>query len=75
MLMSLLGLFSGRDEDDVARATKIDERRLKAYVQQLNAARTERAAFDRVVANLKADEDVSSAELRAIAHGYVGGGA
>ena len=74
MLTSLRELFTGRREDEVAKATKIDQKRIKAHVQRLNAAGTERAAFDRVVADLKADEDVSSAELRAIAHGYVGGG-
>lgn len=86
--LSQVGLFSGITDTGSSKTScflstqrgrldsrwQPDERRLKTYMDLLKAAGGERAAFDRVVCDLWADQSVSAVELRAIAQGYVGEG-
>ena len=73
-LAELLGLA---DDMAKARAKKDDllnERLVNEYLQKLVSAKTDRAAFDPVFASIKADKQLKSADVIAIAHAYNKGG-
>lgn len=68
-------IFGGdADGDAMAKSKPINERLVATYVDSLVRARTDRAAFERVFASLKADEDLRAPDVIAIAQKYMGGG-
>lgn len=65
--------------DDMARARSkkdavVDDGLVAEYVSQLGAAKTDRAAFDAIFSDLKADKRLKAADFVAIAHRYSKGG-
>ena len=70
------GSFFGSDanSDAMAKTKPINERLVATYVDNLVRARTDRAAFERVLASLKADETLKAGDIVAIAQRYNGGG-
>lgn len=62
------------DSDAMAKTKPINDRLVATYVDSLGRARTDRAAFERVLASIKADEALRAPEIIAIAQKYVGGG-
>lgn len=78
--MSMFGfgeLFGLKDDMARARSKKadaLDERLVADYVERLNASKTDRAAFDVVFNEIKADKQLKAAEIVAIAYRYNKGG-
>ena len=62
------------DSDEMAKPVQIDKSVVDGYVAQLAAAGLDRATFDNVLCLIKIDKRVKTAEVVAIAMGYVGGG-
>jgi hypothetical protein len=52
----------------------IDQELVENYVEQLCGAKTQRAAYDRIFAELKSDKRLKAPDIIAIAHRYNGGG-
>ena len=61
-------------DEVVARAAKIDEQMVQAYVRRLKAAGTDRDMFMGILAELDAARDASAATIMAIADAYLGPG-
>jgi hypothetical protein len=57
-----------------AKARAANERLVAEYGLRISKAGMDRGAFDDVVADLKADDRLSSADIIAIAHNFIGGG-
>lgn len=76
--MSMFGfgeLFGLKDDMARTRANKSGASELVSdFVGRLNAANTDRVAFDVVLAEIKAEKRLKSADVIAIAHAYVKGG-
>jgi hypothetical protein len=57
-----------------ARKAKVDETRVATYLGRLTAAKTDRPAFDAILADIEEDAALTAADLIAIATNYNKGG-